>query len=614
MVTWFFTKPPRAEPRATSIKDSDSDHWKPLALHFTTMISHSNCNFLMDWEPAESCYMDVDMTEGPFSFTDCDVYMAPPIVQEVHMASPILTSQPPTISEITFFLPPLEMKMKPIVFPPFNIHALSRQALKPPVGPREIKVVPLDDSFVYVPAVGTYQSEPPTKASASSQGDTYTSVHNHNHFPSNSVSVYRPVTPSPLKSRTTLRDILVKTIDILDEESRIADTRVATLSPLIESTSSAGPDEMAGRGDITPSVDCIPWPDSIDEQDVAPSTPHLVTETNTPKWIDEQNVTPSTPHLVVAETNTPEWIDEQDLTPSRPSLFGAEANTSEWNDEQDVTPSTPHLVVAETNTPEWIDEQDVTPSPPSLVGVETNTPEWIDEQDVTPSAPHPVIAETTTPEWTVDEDVTPLSQYSILETGTPEMTFFQEFDDWGVDLVGLWSPKFEIPNFNEYDAVLRAFGVSRIEDLDWILEGFRAISVADACIESKSDSNGFESMFVPAPLHNFSPVSSYDWAVFEASPNLISFDSAYNIHSGSFKLPSLESGDVLQFESNGLFHASTPYNRSALTDVRSSSPFDPLIIFNKATYTVERNAPRSTKTDASTQTEESPGATYGMSF
>ena len=124
-------------------------------------------------------------------------------------------------------------------------------------------------------------------------------------------------------------------------------------------------------------------------------------------------------------------------------------------------------------------------------------------------------------------------------------------------------------------------------------------------------------MFVPAPLHN--EVSSYDWAVSEADPNLISFDSAYGLHhnipSGSFKLPS-ESGDVIQYESNGLFQTSTPapYYKSASPDVQSRSAFDPLVFFNKATNTVERNAPRSTKRDASTQTEESPGATYGTSF
>jgi hypothetical protein len=77
------------------------------------MISHSNCNFLMDWEPTENYDMDVDVTQGPFSFEDCDVYMAspcdvnkaPPSVQDIHMASPILTSQLPSISEIALFLP-----------------------------------------------------------------------------------------------------------------------------------------------------------------------------------------------------------------------------------------------------------------------------------------------------------------------------------------------------------------------------------------------------------------------------------------------------------------------------------------------------------------------------
>jgi hypothetical protein len=521
---------------------------------------------MMDWEPAESYYMDVDVTPGPFSFTDCDVYMAPPEVPEVHMASPILTSQPPPISEIILFLPPLEMKMKPIVFPPFNIHAVSRQALEPLTAPKK-KSVPLDDSsFVYMPAVATYQVEPPTMASTNFQGDNYTfAVHNQNHFPPN--SVYRPLTP-PSKSRTTLRDvsppfISVKSIDILDEEGQIADSCATTLSPLIESTSSAGwPGGIAGLGDIAPNVDCIPWPNSIGEQDVTPSTPHLVTEINTP-----EHFTPSTPHHV-AETNNPEWVDEQDFTPS-----------------------TPHLVVAESTTPEWIDGQ-----------------------DITPSTPQPIVAETTTLEWTVDEDVIPLSHYPIFETITPfhwpEISYLQGFV---VDLIDLWSPNIESSNFNEDDSVLRAFGVSSLQDLEWILEGFRATSVADACIESKSASNSFEAMFAPAPL---SPVSPYDWAVSDIGPDLISFDSAYglqhNIQSGPFKLPSLESWNVIQFESNGLFQTSTPapYNRSASPDVQSHSPFDPLV---KATY-ARRNAPRGTKADASTQTEEFSGATYGTSF
>ena len=524
------------------------------------MISHSNCDFLMDWEPTENYGMDVDVTQGPFSFDDCDVYMAPPSVQDIHMASPILTSQLPSISEIALFLPPLEMKTKPAVFPPCSIHAVSRQVLEPLTCPRRIKAVPLDDSlFVYIPAVSNYLAEPPTMFSASCQGDNYTSsLHNHNYFPKN--SVYRPVTPSPSESRTAFRD---QTIDIFDEEGHIDDTRAATPSPLIESSSCAGwPDGIAG--DIFTNVDCIPWPYSIDEQDTTPSTPHHVAETYTPEWIDEQDLTPSTPHPFV-ETYTPEWINE------------------------DVTPDTPHLVA------------------------ETNTLEWIDEQDATLSTPQPVVAETNTPEWLADEDVTSISQYPILETATPfhlpEIPFFQEFVDQGTDLIDLWNPNFEGSNFDKDESVLHSFGASSLKDLNWILEGFHATSVADACIESKSVLNTFEAMFVPAPLHNFSPVSSYDWAVSEAGPDLISFDAAYG-------LPCLESGDVIQYESNGLFQTSTPapYNRSALPDVQSRSAFDPLVFFNKATNTVERNAPRSTKRDASTQTEELPGTTYGTPF
>ena len=476
----------------------------------------------MDWEPAEGYGMDVDekgpvdgpmhMTQEPFS-SDCDVYMAPttPVQEEVHMASPILTSQPPTISEIDcsslgFFLPSLEMKTKSIVFPPFNIHAVPRQALEPRISPRKTKLVPLDDSpFIYVPAVATYQAESPAMSSASSQGDTYTSaVHNHNHFPSK--PVYCPVTPSPAYSRPTLRGVSpiltpVMPIDILE----IGDTRAATPSPLIENTSSAGwPDIMADSGDIVPNVVCTLW---------------------------------------------------------------------------------------------------------------------IDEQDITPSTPRPVVAETNAPEWTVDEDATPLSP--ILETTTPfdwpEITISQQYFDWGVDLIDLSSPDFNSPNSDKDDSILRAFGGSSLEDLDWILNGFYATSVADACNEYNNASNSFEAMFVPAPPDNFSPVSPYDWAVSEAGPNLISFDSAHdlrhNMHSGSFELPS-KSGDVIQIESNGLFQTSTP-SRSAyekLPDVQSHSLSDPLVIFSKVAYTVERNAPRSTKTDASTQTEELPAATYSTFF
>ena len=562
----------------------------------------------MDWEPAESYGMDVDeegpedvpmyMTQQPFSSADCDVYMAPSTVQDVHMASPILTFKPTTtISEIAFFLPPLELKTKPIVFPPFDIHAVSRQPLDPCGGF-------LDNSpFIYVPAVATYQAKFPTMASANTQCDTYTSaVHNLDHFPSK--SVYRPVTPSPSNSRTTFGDVSpifvpANPIDILEEDGQIADSRAATLSPLIENTSFAGwSNRMTGPGDIAPNFNYIPCPDSIDEQVVTPSAPYFgVTKTNTPEWIDERDVTPSASLLVVAESNTPEWIDEQD-----------------------VTPSTPH----ETNTPEWIDEQDVTPSTPHL---ETNTPEWIDEQDVTPTTPHSFVAESNTPEWTVDEDVTPLFQYPILEAANPfhwpEIPFLQEYVDLGVDLIGLWSPSFDSLDFDKDDFVFRAFGGSSLGDLDWILEGFRATSAVDACIESKNALNSFEALSRLVPLHNSSPVSPYDWAVSEAGPDLISFDSAQNlchdIRSGSFELPSFNSGDVVQTESNGFFQTSTPaaYNKSAYEvspDVQSRFPFDPSVIFSKVAYTVERNAPRSTKRDASTQTEEFPGATYSTSF
>jgi hypothetical protein len=226
------------------------------------------------------------------------------------------------------------MKTKPTVFPPFNIQAVSRQALEPLACPREIKAVPLDDSpFVYIPAVSNYLPEPPAMFSASCQDDNYTSaVQNHNSFPPN--SVYRLVTPSPSKSRTTFRDVSPQPMDIFDE-GQIADTRAATPSPLIESTSCAG------------------WPDSIVEQDVTPSTPYIVAETYTPEWINE-DITPDTPDLV-AETNTPEWIDEQDATPYTPQPVVAETNTPEWLADEDVT-SISQYPILETATPFHVPE------------------------------------------------------------------------------------------------------------------------------------------------------------------------------------------------------------------------------------------------------------------
>ena len=199
------------------------------------MISHSNSNFLMDWEPTENYDMDVDVTQGPFSFEDCDIYMAspsqhsPPSFQDIHMASPSLTPQLPSISEIALFLPPLEMKTKPTVFSPFNSHAVSCQALEPLAYPR---AVPSDDSpFVYIPAVSNYLPEPPTVFSASCQGDNYTSsVHNHINFAPN--SVYRPVTPSPSKSRTTFRDVSPQS-DISDEESERSEEHTSELQSLV---------------------------------------------------------------------------------------------------------------------------------------------------------------------------------------------------------------------------------------------------------------------------------------------------------------------------------------------------------------------------------------------
>ena len=412
----------------------------------------------MDWEPAESYGMDVDENipaETPYFSTQLeepyspDVYMASTTVEEVYMSSPILTSPPLSLPlqidrKSTFFLPPLNLNTKPIVFPPLNIHAFSLLTLKDRVGSSEVKPVPPHSSSeIYMPAA---LPEPPTPSNTRGM--------DQDPRPLSLNSDCRPTS----KSGTALQGVspiltLVMSVrnpepllDILEGSLQVGDIRTAALDIPIKSIgSSEGPDETLGN---------------------------------------------------------------------------------------DITPSDGKLFLESATPPGW--------------------PDWIVDQDITPSTPHPVFAETDTPgssNRTVDEDPAPNSQYPNLETSTafhsPQATNSQVYIDCGVDLIGLFSPNPDSPNLSEDDPVLRAFGGSSLEDLDWIHEGFRVTNFPDTCIEP------------------------YDWAVVsETSPDLISFNSAYDLghrsvetslvlattHSGSFKL---SSGDAIQSQSN-LFRTSTP--------------------------------------------------------
>ena len=144
---------------------------------------------------------------------------------------------------------------------------------------------------------------------------------------------------------------------------------------------------------------------------------------------------------------------------------------------------------------------------------------------------------------------------------SPQTTTFQEYVDPGVDLIGLPSLNVDSPNSSNLkdESALQALCGSGLEDLDWILEGFRVNNVL----------NAFESVnnFIP-PLGNLSLVPPYDWApVSEVGPDLITFDSAHDLgygsagtalplvtaHRGSFEPPSFKSWDDVQTESNRLF-------------------------------------------------------------
>lgn len=192
--------------------------------------------------------------------------------------------------------------------------------------------------------------------------------------------------------------------------------------------------------------------------------------------------------------------------------------------------------------------------------------DWIVEQDNTPSTLHPFVAESNTPRWLnfVDKDAMPNSQYPILETTTP-VAICPEY-------VG------SSQHSDEDHSVLRVFGGSSLEDLDWVLEGFRVANVPDTHTEP------------------------YDWApVSEADSDLIFFDSAHdlhrrsvetslvlaNTHCGSFELPSSKSGDVNQRESNTLFQTSTPAPCGKSISEESLSLAAEPILDNMASYGTE---------------------------
>ena len=411
-------------------------------------------SFSMDWEPAESYGMDVDerslveapcwpryMTQEPCS-SDSDVYMAPTAVEEVHMTSPILPSQPLNLplpmvetDSTTFFLPPLELNMKPIVFPPLNIPAFSLQTLERRIGLSEIKPAPLHFSYdIYMPAALIHLPKP-----------SNTKAMQQDSRPLSSISDCLPTS----KARTTLQ----------------------------------------GASPILTPVTSVYTPEPL---------PHILEEK---LW-----------HCEISDTRTAPLDTPVKSTSSADRTVG-----------NDIAPIDEKLFLDCVTPPGW--------------------PDWFVVQDATPSTPCPVVAEISTPRLpnrTIDEDATPVSQYST----TPQITILQEYIDSGVDLIGLYSACSDGLNSSEYDYVFRAFGGSSLEDLDWILEGFRATSVLDTYTEP------------------------YNWAlVSEASLDLISFDSAYDLRhrsvetshvlattlSGSFELPSFKSE-----ESNGLFQTSTP--------------------------------------------------------
>lgn len=616
---------------------------------------------VMDWEPAESYGMDIDDPYLPMHYT---------AVQEVHMASPVFVSQPLPIIEDTFFLPPLEFNTKPLAFPPLKfpppqawehkrnipLTAISAQSsitpsatsqgvthksapdnhhhvLERSVTSQNAKTAPLSVDAIpsYIPKMPSYHPNnlvtSPSKTRVTVDQNSLPLLSNCDCLP---ICLTLTVTPSSSKSRTNPRPILIPIVPVCNLES---------LPTIPEETLLHG-----HSGDTPPATLRPPIKTTVPAQ-----RPHRTIG---------NNIAPSDGNLLFEIPSPPGWLD--------------------WALEQDLTPSTPHPIIAETNTP----------------------PGW--------------------PDWIVNDNTTPVSQYPVLESTTPspQTTTFQEYLDPGLDLIGLFTPNPRSSNSSNLidESALRAFGGSTLEDLDWILEGFRATNITVKNGSKPFESVNYENKFVPAPLGIFSPVSPYDWApVSDVGPDLITFDSTHDLShwssetalvlattlSGSFELPSFKSGDGVQTESNRLFQTSTPacdrlatcavaptlvnantpeivittrnspssIDCSPLSDIPDPlhSPFHPiyhdgnaLAEFSKVAYTVERNAlrnvkafknklsfkvqklqvgtktsvatqndidvfgeianvidkrmARSTKVDASTQTEKLVGAAYSTSF
>jgi len=594
----------------------------------------------MDWEPAEGYAMDIDekgpmetpyfpiyMTQEPFSSANRDVYMAPTAVQEVHMASPIFDFQhsPPIIEAdcSTFFLPPLEMHTEPIIFPPLKFPAASRQALGHRVILRETKAVTLDIS-------SSYQVESPTMASANSRCVTYTSAAiNHG---------LRCTVASQNAETVPLSVVGVNVLAVPDDLPiiHIHHPKYLLTSP--------------------------PNTRGIDQDSPPPSNPECRPASTVTLSLSNPNIRDASaivmPVIPVCTLESlPDILEERlqggQIGDTCAASLSKSSISAEWPDRtvgDDIAPSDGKLFVEGVTPPGW--------------------PEWVVEQDVTPSTPHSIVAETNTPtplgwpDWIIEEDTTSISQYPVLESTTtplhwPQKTVFQEYADSGVDLIGLSGTNSDSPKSCRDNSALRAFGGSSLEDLDWILEGFRATNVPDAYIAFKNASNAFESItsgmkFVPASPGNFSRVSPYDWA-----HDLISFNAVDDLrhhpvetapvpaatHSGPSESPSFKYEDVVQTELNGLFQTLTlaPCDRSVsdeppfaaaptldnmaspstpeivittcdsqssfecspvsdTSEVQSRSPFNPiyhhgntLVGFSKAAYTVEINTLRNVK-------------------
>ena len=489
------------------------------------MISfHSIDKSLMDWEPAEGYGMDVDengVAETPYF----PKHMAPTPIQEVHMTSPIFVaiSQPPLpVIETncsTFLLPPFELNTKPLVFPPFKFPPAPRQAL------REHPIVPLDFSSAYMPAILAYRAESPTPERASSQANNY--------------GLHYPVTSQNAE---------IAPLNVFDVNVPVVPCDV----PLIPGHQ---PGYLAISSSKTRVIDhdSHPLPSN---HDCCPT--RAVTPSPSKSRINSRDFSPV---LVPAYSPKPlpDILDERLLSDMR-ALSIKSPISVEWPDrtvDNDIIASRDGELFFECVTPPgW--------------------PGWIIEQAVTLGTPRPVIAKSNTPSgWSdsdciVDKDTTPMSQYPILETTPlhcPQTTISQEYINSGTDLIGLSSPSSNSPSSSQDDYILRAFGGSSLEDLDWILEGFRATNVPDAYMAFKNVSDASDAInhgleFIPLPLSDFSLIPPYDWAlVSEAGPDLMSFDLAHNPRHGSVEtslvLATTQSSsfDIVQ---SGPFQTSTP--------------------------------------------------------